>query len=383
MHFNLFFILTLALILGPWRALAVYPGALWSSARMPSSLVGVRVGQITKDFPLEVATLSLQQLTLYQIRDHQLTKLLEYKGEHGSEWMKLNLFDVDGDGTSEIIISGFVTDRPHSWVFQLAGAQLKLIQQVAYYLNRLPWQGQEILVGQKGFGGAAFTGPLLQLKWDGKKLVQAGEIELPGKLLPEAMSLYSLYGWDVQNRRGFLFLSDTARLYFFERDTDKWQRSWASGANYGGPVVTLDRETRNVLNQVETTRFFVPLKMASNRWLLRRWHPPLVMQLTVDGRQSTDNQDKLYLIKNEGYLKKIVGAVPTIKTSQMVRLNWTGYGFQEDWSSVSLDGALADFDLVDWDGDGVEEILAILLLRDHGYFDTLKKQDSLLIVLKP
>lgn len=383
MHFNLFFILTLALILEPWRALAGYPGALWSSARMPSPLVGVRVGQITNDFPLEVATLSLQQLTLYQIRDHQLTKLLEYKGEHGSEWMKLNLFDVDGDGVSEIIISGFVTDRPHSWIMQLQGNQLKIIQEVEFYLNILPWQGQEILVGQKGFGGAAFTGPLLQLKWDGKNLIQAGEIALPGKLLPEAMSLYSLYGWDVQDRRGFLFLSDTARLYFFERDTDKWKRSWASGANYGGPVVFLDRETRNILNQVETTRFFVPLKMASNRWLPRRWHPPLVAQSTGDGRQSTANQDKLYLVKNEGYLKKIVGAVPTIKTSQMVRLNWTGYGFQEDWSSVSLDGAIADFDLVDWDGDGVEEILAILLLRDHGYFDTLKKQDSLLLVLKP
>jgi hypothetical protein len=47
-----------------------------------------------------------------------------------------------------------------------------------------------------------------------------------------------------------------------------------------------------------------------------------------------------------------------------------------------LDGAISDFDLIDWNGDGKTEIIASFLLRDKGYTDTLKKQDCLIIVLE-
>lgn len=347
-----FFLILLVL---PFKAAhAVYPGTIWSSDRITDSLIGVRVGRVFGDGGTDVVAISPSTLYVFRATEGKLTKVFQAPTLPGSSWIKVSLFDVDGDGTQEIALSAMRPERVESVLAKVDNQRLTILDKVPGYLTALKWEGRPVLVGQKGYGESDYTGPLEKLSWNGKKLVPNGRIALPGGLSGKSMGLFSVAGID----NGFLYLSPSGALNFYEQAGKKFKKRWVSGEDYGGSVYYLNREVKNVLNQVENNRFFVPP--------------------SFHYRSST-----ITLIKNSGYLKNVIGAVPSVKNAQFIQLTWTGYGFQEGWNSPRMDGAISDLDLLDWDGDGSAEIIATLLLRDRGYVDTLKKQDSLIIVVKP
>lgn len=361
----LVFILFLLTLESP-QAIGYYPSTLWSSPRISESLVGVQAGRVTQEWAQEVVTLSFHQLTLYHINEGQMVKTAEYASNPRQEWIKLSLFDLNGDGLEEIILSGFYAGEVSSRILSFYDNQFHLIHEVPFYLTSLHWNGQKFLVSQKKLGGNDFSGPLYEMVWDGKDLVKKAEIKLPGGLSGEAMSLYSLQGVKNDETKGFVYLSPPGRIhYYVQNQGQKYVKQWSSGEEYGGSINYLNLEIKNPLNETENSRFYIPLRLAVSTTQV-----PLA-----------NVGHFIYVVKNSGYLRNVIGAVPSIKNSQIVRLVWTGYGYQEDWNSPRLDGAISDFSFIDWDGDGSLEIVATFLLRDAGYVDTLKKQDSLLIIL--
>lgn len=355
--------LIITLFLFPLTLNAYYPSTIWSSDRIDDTLVGVRTGNVVGDGREDIVALSRNHLFVYRVFENQMFKIMDHKGSGREEWIKLALFDLDGDGVSEIIVSGFYAGKVTSFIGRISGKKFKKIVEAPFYLRSIFWEGREILVSQKSLGGDDFTGSLFEMSWNGKELEEKRQIKLPGGISTQSISIYSIAGIDVPGKNpGFLYLSPSGKLLYYRENSKKYKKIWNSGQTYGGDVYYLDREIRNVLNQVEEKRFFVPVSFYADK--------------SEPGRPLS-----VYLIKNEGYLKNVIGAVPSVKSAQMIRLVWTGYGFQEEWNSPRLDGAISDFTLFDWDGDGKKEILAAFLLRDKGYVDTLKRQDSLLIVI--
>ncbi len=382
---------------------AYYPASLWSSDRIKENLVGIKAGFFGENREIFLVGLTPKRLILFQVEGDRLVEKASFKGGVRDEWIKLNLFDLEGDGIDEILVSGLYGENIHSFIAKYENNKIIIINNLNYYLSIITLNNEEEIVAQKRLGEDDFTGPLIRMKWNGKLLEKGGEIILPSGLSGESLSLYSLQGVEMApDQRGFIHLSPSGRVVYFQETAGKYKRQWTSGGEYGGSVLYLNRPVKNALNQVQDKRFFVPLTFLTGSQIFQGPivpPPPVSMPehcFDPDKKEAIPtppecvipslprvalNSHHLYLIKNEGYLKNVMGAVPSIKNSQIVRLTWTGYGFQEDWNSPRFDGALSDFDLVDWDGNGDLEILAILLLRDKGYVDTLKKQDSLLIVI--
>lgn len=336
------------------EAQSSYPSTFWSSERIHEPLRSIRVGAVFPDNRKDIVVLGSHRLMVYRwLADHSY-KILDYKGNNSEEWIKLTLFDLDQDGTDEVFISGFLYGKVCTLMGRIKGEKWVRGESVPYFISELVWEGKKILVGQTSVGGDDFSGPLFEMVWDGKKLIPGKTIKLPGGLSGDAMPIYSVSGFGS----GFLYLNGSGKIIYFAREGEKYRKKWMSGETYGGPVITINREVKNVLNETEKKRFVVPLSP--------QIHTP----------------SEIYVIKNAGYLDSVIGAVASIKNTQLTRLTWTDYGFQETWNSPRLDGALTDFTFFDWDGDGKDEIVATFLLRDNGYIDTLKKQDSLIIVLK-
>jgi hypothetical protein len=416
---KIFFVISLIVLSHKLSHAGTYPSTLWSSERIPDNLIGVRVGQIMGDVAPEIVALARQRLFVFQYNGGTLTKRVDFGANTREDWVKLVLFDINSDGLNEVIVSGFRFDRVQSIVGRIEGDQFVKIQEVPYFLQKIQWQGQDLLVAQKSLGGDDFSGHLIKMAFNGKKLIKKGIIKLPSGVSVDSMSLFSVTGMHIEDDENLIFLSPTGKFVHYRKEGKKFNRKWASGVSYGGAVTYLNRKVKDALNQVTSSRFLVPPSFRNNSDVpvLRpyvnasrypeckklkkkeRANTPCVSEagpvVTMDEEGNAlevkpkviinnyPNTKSIYVMKNEGYLKNVIGAVPSIKASQMVRLSYTGYGFQEDWNSPRLDGAISDFTLVDWDGDGREEILASFLLRDRGYVDTLKKQDSLLIVIKP
>lgn len=371
------------------RAEAVYPGSLWSSERLGDTLIGVAVGSFLGAHQSQIATLSASRLTIHQLNEGKLSKVLEYQKKGMENWMKVSSLDLDADGRDEVLLSGLFHQNPYSVVGHVEEGKWVVLEELPIYLRVLVWEGKRQVVGQRRLGQDDFSGPLLLMHWDGKHLVKEKEVKLPGRLAPQDLSLYSVWGVAHDQQNGFMTLGSDSRLRYYDGGDAK-KAHWTSVDSYGGSVASFNYQLRGVMNNIESKRFLVPMNFMSNQIFLGWIRTPLQSDPNLLGPPEppqapwlTGAKLEVYAVRNSGYLGSMVGIPTSIKSSQMARLGWTGYGFQEDWSSPKLDGGISDFTLVDWDGDGREEILVSFLLRDAGYSDTLKRQDSLLMVIKP
>lgn len=334
------------------RALAdPYPNTLWSSERIPHTLVGVKVGHVLPDPGQDIVVLSQDRLVLYRKILDKIYPIKELES-HGEKWIKLSLFDLDQDGNDEVVVSGLANGRARTRIFKIIRNEFKQIDLKDYYTTVIYLDGLRQCVAQSQVGGEDFTGPLKRLVWENGGLIEKGTVPMPGGVSGESFSLFSVQGIPG----GLVHLSPGGYLQHYTK-AKSYKKVWQSGAVYGGSVISINREVTNALNEVEGKRFMVPAPMA--------WTP----------------RGDVVVVKNEGYLKQVIGVVPAIQNSQLVRLAKTEFGFQEVWSSSRYDGAISDFDFIDWDQDGDQEVVVSFLLRDRGYVDTLKKQDSLLLVV--
>lgn len=381
---------------------AYFPSTLWSSERIPNTLIGLTLGHFLKPNRYDLVVIHPDGLILYEKHEETLIKSFEYNNKSKIQWMKVAAFDVDNDGLDELLLTGFHLGRVTSVVVSLSERKYVEKGNLSAYLNVVLWNGEKTLLSQNRLGSGDFSGPFYPMSWQtpkgqaptgrAGKLVSKDPIRLPGQWAGDEPSLYDVSGFSKDEKTdGFLALSPTGILVHYQMQEGKWKALWKSGQEYGGRVTYFNLPVKDMMNQVTNHRFYVPLHfevVGKGRLPLLENGPSeesvlMGPHLPSESLPRVRQELSVYLPRNEGYLKNVVGAVPSVRSSSIARLVWTGYGFQENWSSARFDGAITDFTLVDWDYDGSEEIVATFLLRDKGYVDTLKKQDSLIIVIKP
>ncbi len=387
--------LFLLILFSSFSHAATLPGSLWTSDRVSEPLIGIAVAPTVDSSWQSIITLGQETLSIYRYSDEKSSKVLEYKKNSGEEWIKLTTFDVDQDGLDEAIISGFYHERVVSKVVSFKEGRAQVLLEMPYYVTRYQWGDRSILAAQKRHGNDDFSGHIYEIKISGSDYALGQDLNIVKGLRIQVPPLYSIQAFQT----GYLYLDSVGTLHYYEGTP--FAKRWSSSQNYGGHAFYLDRQVKGILNDLQKERFFVPLSFrpleAYPVLNARTFNPdatcpdptvscvpaPQSHVLTKKYEEPSADQKAVYLVKNEGYLNNVIGAVPSVKSSQIIKLAWTGFGFQEVWSSPRYDGAITDLALVDWDGDKKEEIAFTLLLRDRGYADTLKKQDSLIVVVKP
>jgi len=372
---NLLFFFSFLGVVG--ESFAYFPSTLWSSDRIPKTLIGLTLGHFITPNRHDLVVIHPDGLILYEKHEETLIKSFEYNNKSKAQWMKVSAFDVDGDGLDEVLLTGFYLGRVTSLVVSLTDGKYFEKGNLSAYLNVVLWNGEKILLSQNRLGAGDFSGPFFRMVWQAPKgqngkLIAQDSIRLPGQWAGEQPSLYDVSGFPKSTEKldGFLALSPTGILVHYQMQEGKWKSTWKSGQEYGGRVTYFNLPVKDMMNQVTNHRFYVPLHFE----VVGKGQLPLLEnrpfeegvsmgpQLPSKSLLRTRSELCVYLPRNEGYLKNVVGAVPSVRSSSLARLVWTGYGFQENWSSVHFDGAITDFTLVDWDHDGSEEILATFLL---------------------
>ncbi len=380
-------------------ARADYPGTLWSSPRIRETLIGVATGPVLGTGQ-DVVTLSDQKVTGYQVKSGKLNQTFQQQAGPQTHWVKLALYDVDHDGRDEIVLSGLKNGEAYSVIATVEGEKLKALKEFSYYLYVIPWNQTSHLVAQKRLGDDDFSGPVFLMEGESPVSLKMGRaLDLPKTLSTESVfSLFSIMGnLEPDMKPGFIYLHPSTGSFSYYEKEPKYRKVWTSGETYGGSASYLSGFQRNSPQDIDNNRFFIPISIRSlsalgvQKRVNELEAPPCDPSVLMPGscppvsyqqtNKEWNHKPSVYVVKNEGYFKKVIGVVPSIKNTQIVRLTWTGYGFQEDWNSPRFDGAISDFQIIDWDGDGDSEVLATFLLHDKGYTDTLKDQDSLLIVL--
>lgn len=330
----------------------LFPESIVETNSLPESLVSAQIGDLDGDGQDEVITVSASHLQILRLdAAGRLQKLAEHKSPKNRSLHRIWLADVDEiPHTLEILVAVFQGAQVHTEVFQFVEAKLHIKQSLQSLVIAHKLQGLATLWGQDLHSGWRWSHQIQTIK-SGSLLRVANRTPFfagVGTAVPSLLALASL-------DEGFALLEGDGRLNILD---SKGKGVWRSGMTYGGAYDYAQTLERDGLGISRENRFFIP--------------PRLVYDSLAK---------RLYAVHNEGYVKNVIGAIPAMKWAQVSTLGLEGQRLNEIATLPRVDGAITDLQLLDFNLDGVQDLLITVLLRKLGMLDSLRDQESVLVVL--
>ncbi len=331
----------------------------WISEQLPYEGRGMVYSDLDQDGQKELVLIGLQRVYVYHFAQNKKLQLIAtYQGDSQDHFIRAYAIDLNEDKKPELVISNIRKTQASSMVLEFSQKNFNpIVTRSPWIVKVLPWQGKEILLGETFTGREVNYHNIQKLQLSGDKLVEAGEFEIPHEI-----GIYGLmqFPFDQEHPNGLAYLSPSGSLKLYEINDSKFKKKASSSESYGGTTNFLRLERRNILNEVEDDFTYINLDPAP--WL------------DENGRGS------VIVAKNDTFLRNMIGTRPISKSSYFVKLKWEEIGLREAWVTRKIEGAILDYQIVQFPGETASKLLAVFWLRDPGFSGTMGKFNSVVAI---
>jgi len=303
----------------------------------------VAVGDLTGDGQPKVAVADGERIQIFAVEKGRVFRHLWTSERSGNNILGLDAADVNGNGRAELFVTNYYGGRLNSYVLEWQGSGMVPVwQEVPLYFRVLAPQGKPVLYVQSNSGDKPFAGPISRLEWRAGKYHVADALNLPREVF-----LYGMTVGDIFSRGGqqVARIDEDNRLVIYEGT----QRRYRSSNRFGGTEIYLD---------FEPAKYSASVAVKMDQEQRRRVYFEGRLQVAdVDG----DGKNELVLFQNTpspGYLFEDLRVYEKGKLSS---LRWNGQFIEVLWESQELEGYIADFSLVNLDGDGALDIVLLVV----------------------
>ena len=303
----------------------------------------VAVGDLTGDGQPKVAVADGERIQIFAVEKGRVFRHLWTSERSGNNILGLDAADVNGNGRAELFVTNYYGRRVNSYVLEWQGSEMVPIwRDVPLYFRTLAPQGKPALYVQSYSGDKPFAGPVSRLEWRAGKYHVADALNLPREVF-----LYGMTVGDIFSRGGqqVARIDEDNRLVIYEGT----QRRYRSSNRFGGTEIYLD---------FEPAKYSASVAVKMDQEQRRRVYFEGRLQVAdVDG----DGKNELVLFQNTpspGYLFEDLRVYEKGKLSS---LRWNGQFIEVLWESQELEGYIADFSLVNLDGDGALDIVLLVV----------------------
>ncbi|MFQ5691636.1 MAG: hypothetical protein ACE5IM_01145, partial [Nitrospinota bacterium] len=284
-------------------------------------------------------------LVIYRWEKGVLVEEYSYWASSGDRFLTIDAIDLDGNGRPEIYVTNYRHPNLATFVLAYEDGKYKVVARNISTFFRViePGGGKPILVGQAIGLEEPFYGSVYEYAWSDE-----GPVPKRALPLPKGIDVYGFNYWDVDGDgiNEIVEIGKFGRIVVYRPDG---QKVFETRQRFGGYFSrfrydqSLEREETIALPdgadadpQYETIR---------GRLLLR----------DVTG----DNRPDLIVPAN----KRRVEFVSTLGLgdADIVALRWDGSTVSEEWRSRGVGGVIIDYQFVDLDGDGAEELVAAVV----------------------
>jgi hypothetical protein len=269
---------------------------------------------------------------------------LLWKGERSANnIMALDALDVNGNGRAELFVTNRYGGRLNSYVLEWEGNEMVPVwRDAALYFRVLTPQGKPVLCVQTDSGDKPFGGPISRLVWREGKYQVADALSLPREAY-----LYGMAVGDILNRGGqqVARIDEANRLVIYEGN----QRRYRSSHRFGGTEIYMDYEPLIYSSLVARAMD------AEKRQ--RVYFEGRLQVADVDG----DGKNELVLFENIPAPGYIFEDLRVYEKGKLSSLRWNGQFIEVLWESQELEGYIADFTLVNLNGDGALDIVLLVV----------------------
>jgi len=316
----------------------------WKSQTFNSLISGIEIGDVNGDNILETVVATPTKVSIYQGVNNKFRKLYEYETGRFSRNIGTDIADMNGNGTPEIYISGLNNQLTgvNSTVLEFTGSGFQVLAKDSRWLFRVADHNLrgKVLLGQKRKVDDMdpFSSAVFELNWTGQEL-SASERILP----PRKASVMGVAYSDILNDGGEAIIAYTK--------TDKLQvlnlsgkSQWTGGDTLGGNLQHLAMPTKGRGDQY-LNAFYLPTRLRTT---------------DLDG----DGKYEVILIKNYEMAGRKLQQFRSFKDGQLEAHIWNGLGMVPQWKTRKISGRIQDFAVGDFDGDGRQELVAAIIMKE-------------------
>lgn len=322
----------------------------WRSAAMRQLFNGIALGDVDRDGKIETVILTPTSVLIYRKDQERFFQVAEYS-EGGQDYnIAVDVADINGNGVPEIFVTSMTPTRKglKSFVLEHDGkAYRRIVENEPWYYRvcHLPDRGK-VLLGQEVRMGSPHSNRIHEMVWRSGRY----EPELPVSV-GTAVNVLGLTIADVMDgRKETVVAYDREdRIRVFE---PSGKEEWRSAEKYGGSTLFFGGE-RTDQGEVENP-IYLPMRL-----------------LSMPSRQ--DGKTKVIAVKNHdiagGHLEKF----RSFNESQIMAFFWDGLGLAAEWKTRKITGSIRDFAIGDFDNDGVDELVAAVILDEGRIITTTPK----------
>lgn len=319
-------------------------------------LKGVVLADLEGDGRKELVLMGQSELWAYKVTQEGLKALGELRLPSTYNLLAVGAFDLDGQKGEEVVVTAAFEDNLKSFVLKWEGGGFSyVLKDVNRYLRVVDLGGEKALLAQAIGGDLDFVGPIERVKFEGGKATYE-----PLKGLPRDTWLFGF----VQGRftGGGTEVVRLTSLGELELLGQKGERVWKGGKGYCLSDNYFDRP--RVMADEKGMPSGVP----------RRVYLPVKMKaVDLDG----DGVDELVVADNKFTLGQTLERVRLYGSGRVLGLVWDGMSMAQAWQTQEMPGCVFDFDLEDVDGDGLKELVAVVVSGS-----AFKKPSSSLVVFE-
>ena len=304
---------------------------------------GISSGDIDGDGNADIVTVTTDHLFVHHFIGGRWAKLAEY--DSLGDFIGVDVADINGNGEEEIFVTRFSQNetRLQSFVLEWDGKTLQRIaNHIPWYFRRVDFfERGQVLVCQRHAQAKRFSSGIYQVKWTG------GAYELGERLaLPRNLNVFGMaYGAvRIPGRPEVVSYNSDGYVEF---QSPSGEETWVSTEHYGGgsnAIVFTDETQWDVQDYI----------FLSPRICLHDMDGDDIQELLVVNNQKSFKASSV-LERHRFYAK-----------GRLEWLKWQGEGIRSIGQTLDMTKFIADFALVDVDGDGELDVVAAVVQKTRG-----------------
>ena len=323
------------------------PLKIWKSADMDVEISSFSMGDATGNHRNETILCTEKTISVFKLENDKLIKLNQFNAKPNQKFITVDMADLNNNGKSEVYVTCIDkrTLTPQSLILEWSANELHPLKEYIKWIFRIcgtDSNGNKILAGQKMSLGSNVLAPgIFRLNLD-----KSGELNSIRLELPEEVSLYSFTYGDVMNTGSdaIAAMSQGGTISIYSTNGELL---WKGNDKYGGSNLFLEYKgylyTRD--DGFQLSRFFLQ-------------HRIIIKDFNNDGSNS------ILVISNKDSASGLLGKTRIYKKGSIISLKWDKMGLSPEKSTQSISGYISDFDIIDANSDGVEELVFSVVKTD-------------------
>ncbi|MCF8054677.1 MAG: VCBS repeat-containing protein [Deltaproteobacteria bacterium] len=333
-----------------------------------TEFVALDVGDVNGDGKNEIVVAGRNAIRIFR-KDGDVFSMINKIDLSRREYiLALDIWDTDGDGVSEVIVSSLGSRHSATDVGGTHSNNVVSSFVIAYQdgvfkkrVEKLPWllrvidtdEGQK-LVGQTLGLNYPFDNPIHEIVYQNGKYQQGKDLGIS-----RGLSVYSLVlaKLDTQLPERVVSTNDDDYLCMYEKTTAHVSQL----SIFGGSVNFVYKSNEYFGGSNSYIQYYGAPRLGETVDVRRVYINPRIIVTKALG----EGKPRLILARNISPSGRVLQTMKTFTSSEMVAMEWDGLGIAELWRTRGIGGYVADFSFKDADNDG-EKDLVLAIIKSAG-----------------